>query len=144
MNNQRQQELIRLNWKEYLRKWKIKREEEKRRHGETAKMLEQNMLIDVQRAKIKQMDRVKFDHEMGRNRKVDSQLWNRTFLFDAIMMMEKLVYLDHGDRVEREMAVGRKYELKQVRKYDHFYAEVGEKRNSDWTFKDLEMDLFQD
>ena len=144
LNNQRQKELIRLNWKEYLRRWRIKREEDKRQNRESAKMLEQNMLIDVQRAKIKQTDRVKFDHEMAKNRKVDSKIWNRTFLFDAIMMMEKLIYLDHDDMVQQEMAAGRKYESGQVRKYDNFYAEVGEKRNSDWTFKDLEMDLFQD
>lgn len=142
LNRQRWWRSIHRNWRDYWRRWAKYWHEIRRRHRTHAKMREQNMLIDVQRAKLKQMDRRKFDLMMMKNRKLDSKNFTRTFIYDAVILTEKILYIEHDKLFQTHYKAGRKHEEMEVKKLDKFFAENFKKRNKDLSTEDLETDIF--
>ena len=144
LNRQRWYRSIHRNWRDYWRRWVKYWYEIRRQHRAHAKMREQNMLIDVQRAKLKQMDRRKFDLMMMKNRKLDSKNFTRTFIYDAVILTEKILYIEHDKLFQTHYKAGRKHEENEVKKLDKFFAENYKKRNKDLSAEDFETDIFMD
>ena len=65
--------------------------------------MENKYKVEVQRSRLRQIDRNKFDRMMEVGRKKDAELWSRTFVYDAILLTEKLIYIrDSRNKVEEE------------------------------------------
>ena len=136
--------------------WRRRRQEEARRRAEAArrrarhqgyirrvlKLKEKNFLLDLQRTKLKQLDRNKFDILMQKELKKDSELWSRTFIYDAILLTEKLIYIEHDKLFKDQMKLALKNESIEVSKLDKFYNKNFDKKMSELTEKEIEKDIF--
>jgi len=103
---------------------------------------EKSYLLELQRNKLKQLDRNKFDKLMQKERKKDSELWSRTFIYDAILLTEKLVYLEHEKMFKNQMKLAVSNENKIKSKLEKFYNKNYGKKMSELTPKEIEEDIF--
>jgi hypothetical protein len=103
---------------------------------------EKTYLLELQRNKLKQLDRNKFDKLMQKERKKDSELWSRTFIYDAILLTEKLVYLEHEKMFNNQMKLAVANENKIKSKLEKFYNKNYGKKLSELTPKEIEEDIF--
>lgn len=144
LNNQRWWRGVIRGWTDYWRRWSRYWHETLRQHRTKQKLREQNMMIDVQRSKIRQMDRRKFDLMMMKSRKLDSKNFTRTFIYDAIMLTEKMLYIEHDAMFTKHNDAGGKHEVLEVKKLDNFFSENFKKKNGQLSPEDLETDIFMD
>ena len=103
---------------------------------------EKNYLLELQRAKLKQLDRNKFDKLMQRERKKDSELWSRTFIYDAVLLTEKLIYLEHEKKSINQMKLAKANEAKVVKSLDKYYNKNYGKKLGQLTPQEIEDDIF--
>ena len=108
----------------------------------TLKRKEKNFLLELQRTKLKQLDRNKFDKLMLKERKKDSELWSRTFIYDAILLTEKLVYMEHEKMFKKQMKLAVANENKEKAKLLKFYNKNYGKKMKELTPEEIEEDIF--
>jgi hypothetical protein len=119
--------------------------ERRRRAAHAANNLRKNedvLLIDLQRGKIQQTDRIKFDKQMEKKLKSHAESWTRTFVYDAILLTEKLLYKEQEKMFKEEMKVSKKREEMEVKKVEAYYKKGAGKKLSELTEKEIEDDIF--
>ena len=137
-----------LWWWWWHRRRQQQREAERRRRQHqrnirsTLGAKEKDLLIKMQKSKLRQIDRNKFDKLMQKERKKDAELWTRTFLYDAILLTEKLVYLEHQKMYKSQMKVALADETKEVSKLDKYYSKIYGKKRSELTLGEITQDIF--
>ena len=88
------------------------------------------------------MDRTQFDKLMENGRKVDAEHWNRTFIYDAILLTEKILYVEHDKLYKTQNKVAGNNEVGAVKELDEYYAKNSHKRLRELTEEDIQEDLF--
>ena len=101
-----------------------------------------SLLLKLKKMKIKQIDRNKFDALMEKARKDDSETWTRTFLYDAILLTEKLAYIEYKKLLETEMDLLSMSEAKAVSDLDKYYAKNENKKVKDLSPAERVNDIF--
>ena len=99
-------------------------------------------MVDLQRAKLKQLDRNKFDMLMQKEQKKDAELWTRTFTYDAILLTEKLLYIEHKKMFADRMKIATENETKFMSNMDEFYNKNFDKKLSELSPDEIDQDLF--
>jgi hypothetical protein len=123
---------------EQLRRQRIHRANIRR----TLSSKERSFTLKMQKNKLKQLDRNKFDRLMQKEQKTDGELWSRTFIYDAILLTEKLIYLEHEKMFKNQMKLAINNETKAVSKLDKMYNKNYGKKISELKPSDIEQDIF--
>lgn len=103
---------------------------------------ENNFKIKAQKQKIRELDRNNFDKLMDRERKKDAELWTRTFLYDAVLLTEKLLYIEHEKLYKEQMKLAVENETAEVSKIGTYFSKHAGKKRSELTPAEVEEDIF--
>ena len=119
-----------------------------RRHrGNLTRILkkdESKYKVEVQRSRLRQIDRNQFDRLMEVGRKKDAEMWTRTFIYDAILLTEKLIYMEHKKIIDQQRKLSDQNEEKVVKKIRTFYNKNYGKRLGELTEREIEEDIFME
>ena len=76
---------------------------------------------NLRKAKLHMMSREKFDALREYKVKYAAELWNRTFIYDSVLLIERDLYDGHKDKVEERMKQAEKLEAKATKDIEEFY-----------------------
>ena len=142
----RQAEIRRQRYLAWLREMARRRRERRRFNQQNIRnalrVKQSTLLLNLQRSRLRQMDRTQFDKLMENGRKVDAEHWNRTFIYDAILLTEKILYVEHDKLYKTQNKVAGNNEVGAVKELDEYYAKNAHKRMSELTEEDIQEDLF--
>jgi len=96
----------------------------------------------LQKAKIAMMNREKFDKEHEKRIKSAAELWNRTFIYDSVLLIERQLYEGHQKQVKQRMQQAAKLEAKATADIQEFYNKYFEKDPSEIKKEDLVHHIF--
>ena len=133
-----------LWWWNWYRRYlaRLRRLRQQRRVRNEVYKHERKYKVELQRTRLRQFDRNKFDKLMERERKKDAELWSRTFIYDAILLTEKLVYMEHEKMFKTQMDLAVKNEAKETKKIETYYNKNYGKRLGELTPEEIEEDIF--
>ena len=137
-----------LWWMEHIRKIKDRRQEHAHKEemkvssSKDTKLVENQLIIDLQKHTLDQIDQKAFDKMVQKGVKLDGLNWTRTFLFDAILLTEKLLYNQHKEIFSKQNTADRAAEAKQVGQDDEFFKKNFGVKGIELSLKDIEDDIF--
>jgi colicin import membrane protein len=144
----RRREAARRRHQEWLRRrreaHRRRMQAHRRRVGHVLHKEELKYKVEIQRSRLRQLDRNKFDKVMEVGRKKDAEMWSRTFIYDAILLTEKLIYMEHEKMAESQRKLSVNNEQKAVKKLQTYYNKNFGKRMGELTEKDIEEDIFME
>lgn len=96
----------------------------------------------LRKAKIHMMSREKFDALREYKVKYAAELWNRTFIYDSVLLIEQDLYSDHREKVEEKMKRAEELEAKATKDIEEFYNKYYEKDPDEIKEEDLVHHIF--
>ena len=75
----------------------------------------------LRKAKLAAISRRKFDNKREEMVKSAAEKWNRTFIYDAVLMEERMIYDKHKKMVKERMDMAEKNEAKATQDIEEFY-----------------------
>ena len=86
------------------------------------KLLEKYNKKTMGTARKKMMEREKFDDEQEKRVKRQVEMWNRAYLMNTVLLVEKLVYKKHRKHAKRRGEIVRRKEARMTEDIEGFYV----------------------
>jgi hypothetical protein len=97
------------------------------RHPKNIRQIKSILATKLRKAKIHMMSREKFDTLREYKVKSAAELWNRTFIYDSVLMIERDLYDTHKQSVQEKMEKAAQVEAKVTADINEFYNKYYEK-----------------
>ena len=81
----------------------------------------------LRKAKLAQLNREKFDNKREKMVKSAAEKWNRTFIYDSVLMVERMLYEKHKKILMESMKRSAELEAQSTKDIDEFYNKYFEK-----------------
>lgn len=104
--------------------------------------MKQTVTTKLQKAKLAMITREKFDREHEKRIKAAAEMWNRTFIYDSVLLIEKDLYDVHKKAVKKRMSQAAKLHKKATKDIEEFYNKYYEKNPEEIKEEDLIHHIF--
>lgn len=118
--------LIKLRkYKKQMKKEKAARKArmKKRKMMKNNKLMQKNLVKRLAKNALTMESRKKFDSKRAKMVRGSAKRWNRTYVYNTILMTEKLLYKVHRKKIKIRIANARKAESKAVEDIESFYED---------------------
>ena len=105
-------------------------------------LMNQSLKLKLQKAQISLQSRGKFDRLREKKLKGAAELWTRTFIYDAVLLTEKILYQKHRKSVKSKMAASAKGEAQETIDIAKFYNKYYGKSPDEYKAEDLQFHIF--
>ena len=96
----------------------------------------------LRKAKLAQLNREKFDNKREKMVKSAAEKWNRTFIYDSVLMVERMLYEKHKKILMESMKRSAELEAQSTKDIDEFYNKYFEKDSNEIKDEDLIHHIF--
>ena len=96
----------------------------------------------LRKAKLAAISREKFDNKREEMVKSAAEKWNRTFIYDAVLMEERRLYDEHKKMVKERMDNAEEQEEEATRDIEEFYNKYFGKDSDEIKAEDLVHHIF--
>ena len=95
----------------------------KRKMMKNNKLMQKNLVKRLAKNALTMETRKKFDSKRAKMVRGSAKRWNRTYVYNTILMTEKLLYRVHRKKIKIRIANARKAEAKAVEDIESFYED---------------------
>ena len=106
--------------------------------------LKRTLQLKLKKNKFNDMNQQEFEKKYELKLKSATELWNRTFIYDAVLLTEKILYEDHQKMVDNRIKIDEEEEKKLTLDIEEFYNKYKGKKLKEIPESALDLHIFLD